>query len=189
MNISNREIEPADIRAIYEQFTERACATFNKRKECPPQLALVALGEQPGDVAAEMFIDSNLVNELQRNARSKDALMKIIRFLLANPAGLAKFGIAPMPMPPAAVVHVTEMWMLKADHAPGEDRDKAGNFADHPERREAILVAVHTRERSYPGVSFIEGTGDNRIATAGPFLEGMTGRLTVQDGQPGDGTH
>jgi len=184
---AQREIDPADITALYDFFAKRACEIFNERKECAPQLALASLGDEPGDIGAVMLIDPRLVNALQENSRTKDALMMLIRVLLAN-KGAEELDLIPLPRPPAAIVHVTEMWQL---HDEQERPADGGSWENVPGRRELILVTVHTKERSYPGFCPIDGAGDARTATYQPLAQGAEwgGRFSIQDGQPGNGTH
>jgi hypothetical protein len=187
--MSKRDIAPADIEALYDFFAKRACEIFNERKQCMPQLALVSLGDDPGDIGALLMVDPCLVNALQESSGTKDALMMLVRVLLAN-KGAEELDLVPLPRPPAAIVHVSEMWALDGDQQPPAD---GGSFENVPNRRELIMVTVHTKERSYPGVCPIDGAGDARTATYQPLAQGgeWRGRFFSihDDGTPGHGTH
>lgn len=156
-----REIEPADIEAIYTTFAKHACEHFNEHKECSPQLAAVVIGPEPRSAGHVEFFDSGLVNALQRNASTKDALMFLIRTLLTMAD---------------AVVHVSESWAVAL---PKDGREPSESLEDHPDRETVLLVTVHTKERTYAGMSRVA----DGAATPGPiFREGRVGgRFVVQD--------
>ena len=90
-----------------------------------------------------------------------------------------------MQEPPDAIVHVTEGWALEGDgHSPTDVLGGYEKVSDHPKRTEVIMVTVHTKERSYAGVSRVTGIGKARTATPGPLLSGghIDGRL-IQQGE------
>lgn len=172
--MSKREPGAVDITAVYDVFAGRAVEIVNGGGEFWPQLAMINLGDEPGEIGEIHFIDPNLVNALQKDGRTKDALVKLIDVLLAN-CGIPPIGLMPLPEAPQLVVHVTEMWRLPASAAPDADQ----SFADHPERGECIFVTVHTPERAFVGACPITSHDGKREATFEPILDGgeWTGRF------------
>lgn len=186
--MSTREPEAADITAAYEVFAKRAVETFNEKGQCWAQLAAITLGDEPGSVAHVTFVDPVLVNAMQRDERTKDALAILIRVLLGGKPLPVKGDKQPQ-LPPQIAVHLTEAWVLSQDAPKGATPEEIRAAAlgpheqlkDHPERREAILVSVHTAERSYHGMCPVTRSADGKgVAEYAPMPTGgqWAGRFT-----------
>lgn len=171
----NRDLEIADITAIYNFHAKAAVSIINERdQDLMPQLVMVRMNDEPGHIGEVMLADPGLVNALQRTHHSKQVLMTIVRLLL-NSGETA----------PDAVVHVSEAWAVESSRG---SRDAQGlldgheGVKDHPNRTEALMVNIHTRARSYTGMCPIESDGKKRRAVFKPLDTTclVTGRLFIE---------
>lgn len=190
--MSTREVDPADIVTVYRIFAERAVELFNERGECLPQLMALWLGDEPGMLRDVFVIDPRLVNAMQRDDQAKDSLAILIRVLLAGMA-IPPLGIEESEDPPRLVAHVTEAWSLVQHDAPKDATPEEIRAAalgpheqvkDHPQRREVIMVSIHTAARSYHGLCPVVDEAGKRVAKFEPLRnDGMWhGRFTHQQG-------
>lgn len=171
--MKKRDLEMADITAMYELHAQTAVARINETgDELMPQLIAVQMSDEPGKIGGLLMIDPALVNAMQRTARTKDFLMTVVRHLLGSGDGA-----------PDALVHVSETWVVSGS----KSRDTQGlldgheHVRDHPDRTEAVMVNVHTIDRSYFGMCPIEVDGTERRATFKPLdvTGAVTGRLSM----------
>lgn len=176
--MSDREIEASDISVLYEVFARRAVEAFNETKQILPQLAVVKLGTEPGTLADAVFVDPRMVNEMQKNGHRKDLLMRFVRIVLDERLHNALQEtplLSALPFRPDLIVHVSEVWTINSK-APNPDGIEP---KDHPDRGEAILVVLHTREQSYGGISPITGSNGNRVATYEPLAGKFDGSTSL----------
>ena len=165
--MTRRDLEAADITAIYELHAQIGVARINETQdELAPQLIAVNLDDDPGQIRSLMMIDPALINAMQRTDRTKDMLMALVRLLLSSGDDS-----------PDAVVHVSEAWALSARKGT-DDKDPLDGYAavkDHPNRTEMLVVNVHTQARTYSGVCPIENDGGQRRAVFKPLDLSFTG--------------
>ena len=171
--MKKRDLEMADITAIYDLHARIGVARINETgDELMPQLILVQMGAEPGEISRLLMTNPTLINAMQRTGHTKDLLMTVIRHLLHSGDEA-----------PDAVVHVSETWVVTGSKA----RDAQGllnshaEVKDHPNRTEAVMVHVHTVDRSYFGFCPIETDGGERRAVFKPLNPAgiVLGRLSM----------
>lgn len=190
-----RKMTDADLKAAYRAVAAQACDIINSGRQCYPQLFCVEMAPaQPGRVVGVTGLPPDLVNSMQKDAHSKDAMMALVRILLEatrqNPQLLReKLSGAQAHI----VVHVTEMWQISMDAKPGQTYAEARKeripegteIKDQPDKTEALLINVHVPGRTYTSLSPITGSGDTRHCDLHPLmLNGemtMTGRVTLNE--------
>lgn len=130
-----------DLEAVYATLVPRAVAAFNSNGDFPPELYVVTLEPDEGHIEAIAALPPALTMQLQANEQSKDTMMAFIAALLVEHSPMRK-GILNAGLPrPDVVVHLTEAWCVKG----AGNRDvTSGPLSEHPERGEALFVAIHT---------------------------------------------
>lgn len=166
--MARRDLEAADITAIYELHAKAAVDWINRSgREFIPQLATVDMDDEPGEIGSLIIIDPELTGLLHMTQGAK-ALMFIVKQLLRSPNNDR----------PDAVVHVAEGYVLSRQlkHIGDDSVDLDGHQSvkDHPEGIEALVVYVHTRDGTYQGWCPIV-----------PAANGMTRRATYHPMQSG----
>jgi len=175
--MARRDLEAADITAIYNLHARAAVDWVNRSgREFTPQLVTVDMEDEPGEIGSMLIIDPELTGLLHMTQGAK-ALMFIVKQLLQSPNSDS----------PDAVVHVAEGFVLnrQSKHIGGDcvDLDGHASVKDHPERIEALVVYVHTRDGTHQGWCPIEpaANGMKRRATYHPMQSGriLFGRLCI----------
>ena len=177
----NRELQWADIEAAYQHVATRAVETICHGQELLPAALLIWLAEtRPGAVERCEAFPPEITLWAFRSSAGKARLGVLIRECLAPaPAGETL---------PYVIVVVSEAWTVKS--VPGETRPFAERpFAERPDRRDVLMVAVHTTLSTHMGASPIETSADGaRHCTLQPLDSDarISGRLSMDpDGGPG----
>jgi len=189
-----RELVEDDIASLYQHFAAASIGIVNEGRECHSQLALVKMDDaEPGKLAHLGFIEPEVVNMLQQSSTTKDFLMLLISELLKGDK------ISPSaPFVPDAIVHVSEIWVVqRKGRIPADLREaerqlgcECDDLSEHPDRTEALVIAVHTKDRSFMGICPITGQGSERRAEFKPLHKGPTvGRMTMHQDDPTHGPH
>lgn len=141
MTPTTRHLSSKDLEAVYDEVTPKAIEMFNKNGELPPVLLLVSMEAEEGTIGFIDVVPPELTNMLQRTNGSKNMLMALIASVLHEESPVrATLMQAGYPRPDL-VVHLTEAWCL----ANAKDvEDLKGSISEHPERQEALVVAMHT---------------------------------------------
>lgn len=177
--MSHRELSKVEVQTIYKFFASRAVEVFNEHGRFAPQLIVVMVlsdDDSTTTVGDALFIDSQLVDRMQHSSESKDALMTFVRVALSplGPATLELLFDCRPGFRPDAVVHVTECWLVDGARFDGVAP------SEHRNRREAIMVTVHTHEGSHAGMCPITANdSDRRVAVVEPLLGEFHGRLSL----------
>lgn len=182
----SRDLTEAEITAIYSAFASHAVEVYNEVGECLPQLVFVEMdddAEQP-TVRGVMSLDSKSVIAIQQMDRRKEVLMKLVRAALSDATTKALCRLLGQPESEFridAVVHVTEVWLVDGTEDPtlGETPP-----SEHPDRKEGIVVTIHTRQGTHSGVSRITSTdGARRCAKVEPMMDIVAGNLVLPRGE------
>lgn len=132
-------IPHAVIGQFYERLGGGAVSIVNSGVEAEPMVFLIALDEF-GKALSFDAMPPELVNRLQRDAHSKEGLAAFMRAQLASRNA-------------DLIVHITETWMLAFDP---KDETSMRRYKEimsggvrvgqMRQRKEALMVAMHTRE-------------------------------------------
>jgi hypothetical protein len=166
--MSEREVADCDLRAAYEAVGQLAARSINENApdEHPPVIACVQLGE-PGKVEK---IGAVLVGVLYGSEAGKDIVMMMVKSLLA---GTVKFD---EDFRVDCIVQISEAWSAYESFEEAEARKKAGIArvppAEHPSRKEVLLIAVHKPGHTEARYSPIVGEGEERRCELAPWDQG-----------------
>jgi hypothetical protein len=150
----------ADIRAAYDTFAKLAVSFINEMdEEFMPKLLAINMAEEPGQIKDLVPFPPELVLMLEG---SDDGLTPFVRRLFA---GTSKAEAADL------VVYITESWVVNGSDGCFDKDVVEGRVAvrNHPKRVEALMVAVHTPERTYLGTCPIQTTDGKRRAVFEPI--------------------
>jgi hypothetical protein len=138
--------DPGALSGVYQFIAERAVEALRFDGEVLPTLLMMSLPPGAKEPVAVTVIDPRLVHALQRDGTRKNALMALVRSLLdaAHPAHAS--AAEQMGAHPNLIAHVSESWLVKKriDEGGGSLATFEGSLADHPERTEAIMIALHS---------------------------------------------
>jgi hypothetical protein len=153
-------VQPPDLEAlpeIYTRLAEVAIEELHAEGEVKPALMLLSVPPGAREPAAIMAVDPKLVHALQRNADTKSVLMAFVRSALDPEHPLHVSALEQLGAHPNLVAHVSEAWYVaevRDERAAGPStlRDYAGSLGAHPQRREAVFVALHSMRGSVLGM-------------------------------------
>lgn len=178
MHTLNRPIVHKDYLAVYDAAT-KSCRDYIERtapKEHPPLLLCFQLGDEPGNIAGVGIIH---IGDLHKNEITKDAIVPVIRKLLAGEP------LPGNPLPadtyPDTIVYVAEAWTVEVSK---EEFDSRVTIAPsmRADRTEALVVGVHIKDHSEIRLCPIVGEGVNRRLKIVPFDEApsaVRGRVSL----------
>lgn len=183
-------VQPPDagsLSGVYQFIAERAVEALQFDGEVPPTLLMMSLPPGAKEPVAVSAIDPTLVHALQRDGTRKNALMALVRSLLdaAHPAHAS--AAQQMGAHPNLIVHVSESWLVKKRIDEGGESLATfeGSLADHPERSEAIMIALHSLRGTLIGTCpMTRDAAGKASAVIEPLeidLKELRGRLAVNE--------
>lgn len=182
-------VQPPDVEAlpaIYQHLAEQAVEELRTAGEVAPSLLLLSVPPGAREPAAIMVVDPNFVHALQRSADTKKVLMALVRSALDVDHPLHASAVAQLGAHPNLVAHVSEAWYVSAradEQKASRLADYAGSLGDHPERREAVFVALHSIRGSVLGICpmtrDVEGNPTAVIEPLQGTPEDWTGRFNI----------
>jgi hypothetical protein len=180
--VTTREPTDEDFQNAYDRFGGQAASIVNEGEEVDPQVFFVSLGPAPCSYEF-MALDPRLVEYMHRTSLGKEQMMELIRLTLQGSGPIAAAAREKWGRPPELAVHITEAWGVKGPDEPEVAPSK------HPERREFLMVHVHSKLVTRGWSSMIEGTGKARRVKLAPLppLDGqrwLEGRMTVEGEEP-----
>lgn len=183
-------VQPPDLGAlsgVYQFIAERAVEALEFDGEVVPTLLMMSLPPGAKEPVAVSAIDPRLVHALQRDGTRKNALMALVRSLLdaAHPAHVS--AAEQMGAHPNLIAHVSESWLVKKRIEEGGESLATfeGSLAEHPERTEAIMVALHSLRGTLIGTCPMTRDADGKpSAVIEPLemdIQGYRGRFAVNE--------
>lgn len=177
MPVTTRHLSSIDLEAVYDEVMPKAIELFNKNGQLPPVLLLVSMAEEEGAITFIDGVPPQLTNVLQRTKSSKNLMMALIASLLHEESPVrATLMQAGYPRPDL-VVHLTDAWCLTNAKSEGPVQ---GSLAEHPDRHEALLIAMHTAFGTATQMLPVEP--DTRQVAYSPFearLDSTKGRMQI----------
>lgn len=174
-----------EITNLYRILGGSAVKICNSGQDVAPQIFLVHAERDPDGKQPLGMLDPSMMNLFYgHGGRGKDLMMAFVKDALAGDTL-------------SAVVAISEAWVLKAKSAEEMHRlhDSGDSIAEHPDRTEVLMVAVHTRERTWMQHSpiTVDESGARRCELLPLDFDSeikFTGRMVIQDdGTPGSTTH
>lgn len=129
------------IKTLHDQYSKIAISIFNDGNEVTPQCILIGLDDDVNVINAEPT-PPELMRFFFGSEHGKNVFAIYLRDLLddnheVHQGAKTAFGFAPK-----AIVQINEAWMRMAD----KDGLDGPPPSQHPDRKEVILVSIHTRE-------------------------------------------
>ena len=172
------------LEALHASAAGTALALIAAGQELAPMMLLGKVTGNPSEKQTAQImgvLPPEFVNAMQRNGRTKEAFIPLVRAILVDG-------------PVDAVIHITEAWVSTlAKDEPEPDaaiaRMARDGVKNEPGRGEAMIVTLHTLDGSFMSISPIttDAAGKRHCvlgAFAPPGLE-MSGRLSLNPEPPG----
>lgn len=182
------ELDAAALEAIKEHFREITFDICAAGEEILPQLMAIrtdAEGRMTGWAALPQF--GLLFTEGRRGAAM---FSRCLPLLVRADSPLHRYIAEAIGFDPVVFVQINEAWMAPATEEEMNDPNRTPP-SERADRREAILIALHTHARTYPwGYEIV--AEPTRHAVMPPMLEPgpwiVGGRMTMQESAGTEGT-
>jgi len=167
------------LKAVHDRFAEVAFGYCAGGCEVKPMLFAVR-ADARGEVLDMMPMPERLMADAFRDERGKDAFARLLYALVADTPH-SRICNAALGWTPNVYVQINEAWWVVRTGA----RDVCTDLSKEPDRRECILINLHTRERSIPVKHEIVAE-PMRHAVRGAFptpldIDSFSGRFSVQE--------
>lgn len=162
---------PPGVKLVYDHFARMAVDIFNDRAEFLPKLFAVYLNASHEKITDIALIDSLIVIEFFRNHERGRLLQLFVRTMLEQPGLLDD-----KTRLPNFIVQINEAWQVRSNCP-----KQTGPLSEHPDRREVILVMLHSLDATAIGHCPIHDA-PNRHAEYAPLGKYTTigGRMTMR---------
>ena len=171
------------LQKLHDQFAAIAIAIFNNGEEVAPQLFL--LRPDSTGQGAMAALPPEMMRQFFGAEGGKDQLARLLESVLTEGHPLRQQVKEAAGFEPTVLVQVNEAWALLEPQE--EDLEKlaaGGTLAKHPQRREVVLVALHTRFGSFPTYHLVEDK-PHRHCVQGPMQRSdelaFKGRFSMQE--------
>lgn len=141
-----------DFRLIYDSLAQKAVENFNAHGELVPVILEVVLNE-PGKLPQVTPVNPAFVFEMfNEGAAGMERLGQLVRLALTRGSPMREAMVSAGVTPPDLLVQINEAWVRSVTGKSPHDVPRDGiPPSEHPDRKEAILVLIHTPEETVMG--------------------------------------
>lgn len=171
---------------LQHQFSQQAINICNKGEDVSPQIFILELAQGTGKHKM-VALDGELVHSFFNSDEGKEALSEFLKNMLEPGTKLRHSFETQTGFSPSVIVQINEAWVSMATSTrglAGPDGNLIRPSLD-PQRKECIMVLLHTARGSIPTVHIIESE-PVRHCVRGEFpgpesLQNSMGLFAVQD--------
>lgn len=159
--MNRRAIIAEDLVIVHDHFAKQPKKIIEvDNEECAPMVFGIQLKQDEPVMSKPLAVPPAIASSFMRSDDAKDIMMDFIGMLLTDTFQMD------------VVVHVSEGWMKMK---PNPDYEYGDITAD-PKRKEVLLLALHTRDKTYNVVHVITTTESARTVALTPIDLNMNSR-------------
>jgi hypothetical protein len=148
----------ADVAAVYDIFAKRSVEAFNEEGAVPAQIYGVILQDEgaPGNVLGLLELSDDMVKEVFDSSANSPDISSVTQLLLQEGSQLRTLLVEDGTPLPCMVVQVSEGWAALGEADPLTNRSDIPP-SQRVDRRECLLIILHTASSTHVGVCPIQG--------------------------------
>jgi hypothetical protein len=181
------------LKKIHDMFASVAKGICDGGSEVAPQLIALHVDDEGQLTHSSAFEPELVLSFFSNGGAGKDLLARFLKDLLTEGHPVRGMFQEAAGFEPNVLVQTCESWVLTRINKNDQALYLAGKLraSESPDRQEAVLVTVHTRQGSVPVFHLIE-TEPRRKCVLRPFpspdsLPHFSGRFALQDAFGADG--
>lgn len=146
------------LKRIHDHFATHAATFVHSGAEVNPQLFLLR-SDDSGKVVNMGFLDPETMHHFFRDEAGKEAFAEFLKLIFTHDSEVRLAFSQAQGFEPNLAVQVNEAWaVVPSERSQADDSGTVDGLrpSKHPDRRECLLVTVHTRLFSVPVMHAIE---------------------------------